>query len=98
MLRDQERLARSAAEEVCLGGFAERDCRGVEVGRGQPFAEDYQVGEVGGRGGGWGFGDDRVEGVVFAEGAARREDGEDGSEDVRGGREGEVAGVILGQG
>ena len=82
MLGDQERLARSAAEEVCLSGFAERDCRGVGVGRGYPFAEDHYVGEVRGGGGGWGFGNDRVEGVIFAEGAARGEDGEDGPKDM----------------
>lgn len=73
MLRDQELLARAAAEEVDLDGFAKRDCGGVGVGRGRLLAEDYYVGEVGrggGGGGGWGFGDDRVEGVIFAEGAA----------------------------
>ena len=73
VLRDQELLARAAAEEVGLDGFAERDCGGVGVGRGRLLAKDYYVGKVGrGRGGrgGWGFGDERVEGVIFAEGAA----------------------------
>jgi hypothetical protein len=73
VLRDQELLARPAAEEVGFDGFAERDCEGVGVGRGRLFAEDYYVGEVGrgrGGGGGWGFRDERVKGVVFTEGAA----------------------------
>jgi hypothetical protein len=95
MLRDQGRLARSATEEVCLGGFAERDCWGVGLGRGHPFAKDYHVGEIGGGGGGWGFGNERVEGVIFTEGAARGEDGKDGPEDVGDSGEGEVAGVVL---
>jgi hypothetical protein len=73
VLRDQELLACAAAEEVGLDGFAERDCEGVGVGGGCLFAEDYYVGEVGrggGGGGGWRFRDERVEGVIFAEGAA----------------------------
>jgi hypothetical protein len=73
VLRGQELLTRAAAEEVSLDGFAERDCGGVWVGRGRLFAEDDYVGEVGrGRGGrgGSGFGDERVQGVIFAEGTA----------------------------
>jgi hypothetical protein len=73
VLRDQEPLARAAAEEVGLDGFAKRDCGGVGVGCGRLLAKDYYVGEVGrrgGGGGGWGFGNERVEGIIFAEGAA----------------------------
>ena len=93
VLREQERPACAAAEEVCFDGFAERD-----GGVGGPFAEDDDVGEVwsggGGGCGGW-FGNERVEGVVFTENAARRENGEDGADDVGGGGEGEVAGIVL---
>ena len=70
VFRDQELLARPAAEEVGLEGFAKRDCGGVGVGRERLLAEDYYIGEVGRGRGGWGFGNERVERVIFAEGAA----------------------------
>jgi hypothetical protein len=88
VLREQESLACTAAEEICLDGFAEGD-----GGVGRLFAKDGHVGEVGlGRWLGVRHGE---YGIIFAKDATRGEDGEDRTDDVGCGGEGEVSGVVL---